>query len=114
MVIIHVAMPPKKAPPKETSGKPRKTKKTNKEFMWSDDEVQLLQRLQMIIKQQKKQNAWIESLSRRNIRTYLSCLELLCKKTTQIFARISHKKADIKVIRFGKIELMARNTSIEF
>ena len=35
-------MPPKKAPAKETPGKPGKTAKTNKGFVWSDDEVQLL------------------------------------------------------------------------
>ena len=97
MVIIHVAMPPIKAPAKEASGKPGKTTKTNKEFVWSNDEVQLLLETTADYKAPNK----AECVDWESVKTkYKDILELfivaLPEDNTNPCKNFPHKKEDIK------------------
>ena len=93
-----MAIPPKKAPAKETSGKPGKTTKTNKEFVWSDNEVQLLLETTADYKAAKE----AECVDWEAVKTkYKDILELsiaaLPEDNTNPCKNFPHKKEDIKL-----------------
>ena len=91
-------MPPKKAPAKETPGKTTKTTAERKEFVWSDDEVQLLLETVANYKAAKEEECvdW-ESVKTKYKDILVLYVDALPEDNTNSCKSFPHKKEDIKL-----------------